>query len=71
MLAVSQLSLPKIWHETHSAGQHAHAEPIPCPRIQQWPFRIVHPQSHVVGILNALLQRQHLSIARYVAMARN
>jgi len=39
--------------------------------IQQWPFRIVHPQSHVVGVLNALLQRQTSGIARYVAMARN
>ena len=39
--------------------------------IQQWPFRIVHPQSHVVRVLNVLLQRQHLGVARYVAMARN
>ena len=71
MLAISQLSLPKICQETHSPGQRAHAQRIPCPRIQQWPFRIVHPQSRVVRVLNVLLQRQHLGVARYVAMARN
>jgi hypothetical protein len=71
MLAISQLRLPKICQETHSPGQRGHAQRIPCPRIQQWPFRIVHPQSHVVGVFNALLQRQHLGVARYVAMTRN
>jgi hypothetical protein len=70
MLAISQLSLPKICQETHSPGQRAHTQRIPCPRIQQWPFRIVHPQSRVVRVLNVLLQRQHLGVAHYVAMAR-
>lgn len=70
MLAIPQLGLPKICQETHSPATVVTLS-VSRARIQQWPFRIVHPQSNVVSVLNALLQRQHLGIVRYVAMARN
>jgi hypothetical protein len=70
MLAIFSTKLAKDLPGNYSPGQRAHTQRIPCPRIQQWPFRIVHPQSHVVRVLNVLLQRQHLGVARYVAMAR-
>jgi len=45
MLAISQLSLPKICKGNSLAGPTCSHQRIPCPRIQQWPFRIVHPRS--------------------------
>jgi hypothetical protein len=51
--AIPQLSLPKICQETHSPANAVTLSVSRARKLQHWPFRIVHPQSHVVGVLNA------------------
>ena len=72
MLAIPQMGLPKICQETHSPAQlpsrSAHPAPATYSRCRSVSYTC---RSHVADVLNALLQRQHLVIARYAATARD